>query len=288
MEKRFLNGVLLAGFVMTMAQIKTGYAEQPLWSTSGFDQPESVFFDKKTNQIFVTNINGAPGEENGQGYISLLSAEGNVLTKKWITGLDAPKGMAVVGNMLVVSDIHKVHTIDIDHGVILRTYEVKGAKFLNDVAASDVGIVYISDMMDNAIYALDGNGVSLWLKSDRLSFPNGLYVDDKTLYVGSWGMGLHDDFTTDQAGSLLKVDITSKVIHLVQGGETLGNIDGITRINDQIVLSDWVSGKMYAVSDNGLGKEIGAYKSGLADISSFGQTIYMPYMLDNKIEAIKY
>jgi hypothetical protein len=77
--------------------------------------------------------------------IGKLSAGGKVYDGNWISGLSAPKGMAISGNRLFVADLNKVVVIDIKNGKIEKTIAIDSAMGLNDVTVSDNGIIYVSD-----------------------------------------------------------------------------------------------------------------------------------------------
>ncbi len=67
----------------------------PLWTlTTDFAAPESAYFDAGSNAVFVSSINGQILEKDGNGYISRLSPDGKMVSAKWVTGLNAPKGHA--------------------------------------------------------------------------------------------------------------------------------------------------------------------------------------------------
>ena len=80
----------------------------------GFSTPESVLYDPEADVYLVANIHGGPSARDGNGFISRLSPEGEVIALKWIDSaaegvtLDAPKGMALVGERLFVADIDVV------------------------------------------------------------------------------------------------------------------------------------------------------------------------------------
>lgn len=64
-------------------------------------------------------------------------------------------------------------------------------------------------------------------------------------------------------------------------GTPLGNIDGITRINDTIWISDWLAGDLMK-SDGSNKQHLG---QGLADIGSVGNMLYAPMMMDGTVNA---
>ena len=76
----------------------------------GFMTPESVLHDPDADVYLVSNIQGDPFEKDDNGFISRVSPDGVVLELRWIDGakenvdLDAPKGMAILGDELWVAD----------------------------------------------------------------------------------------------------------------------------------------------------------------------------------------
>lgn len=255
------------------------------WTARGFDMPESAIVDVEHSRIIVSTIIGNPSQADGNGSLALMSLNGDVTNAAWTTGLDAPKGMAIVGDTLLVADLTRLHVIDLATGKIRQSITAPQAVFLNDVT-SDGEVAYISDMMADSIWQFANGEVSLWLTDALLSHPNGLLVDDGRLLVGSWGAGLRDDFTTEVTGSLLSVALESKEISTV--ASAVGNIDGIARIGDTIIVSDWVTGGLIEVAANGDAHQIGQYAPGLADISARGKTLYLPMMLDGTLVSFDY
>jgi hypothetical protein len=85
----------------------------------GFKTPESVMYNAKEDVYLVSNINvdGIPTKKDNNGFISKLAPDGTVLNLKWIAGgandvtLNAPKGMAIVGGTLYVTDLDTVHEL---------------------------------------------------------------------------------------------------------------------------------------------------------------------------------
>ena len=70
-----------------------------LWETALFKNPESVIYSPKQDILFVSNIDGKPNEKDQKGFISKVSpSNGNIIELSWITGLNAPKGMAIYNN----------------------------------------------------------------------------------------------------------------------------------------------------------------------------------------------
>ncbi len=92
---------------MVFALCTSAQTIKQIWSTGKiFQVPESVLYYHNSDVLFVSNIVGNPSGEDGRGFISKLSTQGKIINLKWITGLNAPKGMAVFNDKLYVADIN--------------------------------------------------------------------------------------------------------------------------------------------------------------------------------------
>ncbi|MEZ5933701.1 MAG: hypothetical protein R3F54_17475, partial [Alphaproteobacteria bacterium] len=240
---RSLVGLSPAIFVAAL--LSTGALAADLkvtWEATGFDAPESVIFDKDKGFIYVSNINGEANEADGNGYLSKLSASGEVLDKQWVTGLNAPKGMALHDGRLYVSDINRLVAIDTSSGEVAATYDAPDAKFLNDVTADEDGRVFVSDMVANSIYVLENGSFDVWLHDDALANPNGLLAEGNRLVVGSWGV-MAEDFSTEVPGHLKAIAYDTKTISDIGSGQPIGNLDGVEADGKGgYLVTDWMAG----------------------------------------------
>lgn len=262
----------------------------PAWQTeTSFEQPESVVYDSKQELLFVSNVSGAPNEANGKGYISQLSIDGKLIEQHWLTGLNAPKGMALVGDTLYVADIDQLVAIDIKSKEVSMRYPAPNAKFLNDVAADAQGHVYVSDMLTNTIHRLSQGTFEVWLDDDALEAPNGLLIEGKNLIVASWG-NMTDGFATDIAGHLKVIDITSKKIQSLGDKTSAGNLDGIEQDGEgNYFVTDWMTGKLLNIAPNGTSTTLIKLDQGSADLTVLKQQqlIIIPMMLSNNVIAYR-
>jgi DNA-binding beta-propeller fold protein YncE len=204
-----------------------GQVIEKAWDTDRvFKTPESVLYNEQTNQIYVSNINGKPTEKDGNGFISLLDTTGKILSLRWVTGLDAPKGMAVSNDTLYVTDIDKVRLISLREAKIIGTIDVDGAGFLNDIVIVENGTAYISDTQENKIFSLINGKVGTWLENKLLETPNGMALfNDGNLAVGV-------------KNSVLKVILKTKNIKLFI--DDTGPVDGIIHEeNNKFILTNW-------------------------------------------------
>ncbi|HEY7185918.1 MAG TPA: hypothetical protein VH436_05185 [Vicinamibacterales bacterium] len=187
---RLLAFVLLGSFVFAQAPTSPeGPTLTPVWTiTTDFASPESAYYHSGSNAIYVSSINGQILDKDGNGYISKLSSDGKVVSAKWVTGLNAPKGIRSVGNTLWVADIDEVVSIDIKKGQITAHVKVDGAQFLNDLATASDGTVYVSDSNLSRIYAVKDGKSSVFVEgADVVEQPNGLLVDGDRLILGTIG-----------------------------------------------------------------------------------------------------
>ncbi len=272
MKTILLGIIIILGAFITKAQ-----EFQKVWESSKevLKTPESVLYDEGNDIIYVANINGAPTEKDGNGFISILNSDGSVKTLKWVEGLDAPKGMAISKGKLYVSDIDKLVEIDIEKGKVSDTYNAPDAVFLNDVAASNDGKIFVSDTRTARIYVLNDGNISVWLEGDPLNSPNGLLTENGQLYVGDM--------------NIYKVDISSKKVTTVV--EDAGGVDGLDKDNQgNFVYSNWPG--MVWIHKNG--KNIKLHDSTQQEINTADldfasklNLVLVPTFYDNRIVAYK-
>lgn len=186
---------LAAGMTAIIVMFTVGHTQERISVADvGFATPESVLHDGQGDVYLVSNINGEPLAEDGNGFISRLSPEGEVMELRWIDGetegveLHAPKGMAIAGDTLYVADITVVRMFNRETGEATGFIEIQDSSFLNDVAAGPDGMIYVTDTgVDanfeptgtDAIYRITPGGeVETVLASTELGNPNGLTVMD--------------------------------------------------------------------------------------------------------------
>jgi sugar lactone lactonase YvrE len=265
-------------------------APTPLWTLNNFDQPESVVSDTRGQHLYVSNINGQPTELNGKGYISKLDVNGTVIKQQWLTGFDAPKGMAIQGDTLYVADMQQVHVVSLSKGKIVKRYQAPNANMLNDITIGDDGSVYVSDLLGGGIYRIESrikhNKMAMWFNPTQLPHPNGLLWQDGSLLVASWGLGMNGDFTTKTPGSIYTVNTSKPSLVPVSGAQQMGNLDGLTSNGDDLYVSDWINGNLFKVSGNKHEKVL-SLNPGLADISSHKGLLFAPMMMDGVVRAWK-
>ena len=204
---------------------------------SDLDSPESVIPNSRADFLYVSNVNGEGDEKNSAGYIARVSLNGELIEKHWVAGLNAPKGLALLGDTLFVSDIDQLVSIDTTKGEIKARVDFPGAKFLNDVIKLGDQLL-VSDSGNARIYKYEEGNVSIWLEDERLGGINGLLVEDGNLLI-----------TTMDAGALLSLDLETMTLSLIADGMT--NADGLSVLDDgSYLVSSW-PGRLYHVKESG-------------------------------------
>ena len=255
---------LVSGLLLASAG---GAAEpQKVWEATGLKNPESAVYDSGAGVIYVSDVAGEPNAKDGTGFIAKLSPEGKLTDADWVSGLNAPKGMALVDGKLYVADIDQLAVVDVATGEITDRYDAPGAKFLNDVAAASDGRVFVSDMVTNTIWSLDGEKFEIWLQDAASENPNGLYAEDGRLVVASWGV-MAENFSTEVPGHMKIVDLATKEIKPLGSTEPAGNLDGVEPDGKGgYLVTDWMSGGLLRISSDGKAEMLLDLDQGSADL----------------------
>lgn len=216
------------------------------FTMNGFQTPASVVKDPDTGNLFVSNIEGSPTDKDGLGFISRLESNGKPIDFHFIRSnpkvvqLDAPKGLALLGGSLYVTDIDRVHRFEKKDGRYLGTIDFTGlgVHALDTLALGPQDTLYVSDTSGNAIYQIDpkhNHQVTVYLKSTELGHPTGLLYDraHKRLLVLSW-----------KTGTILFVDERKKIYSLM--AHSFRGLAGIGfDSKGNIVFSAFKEGKIY-------------------------------------------
>ncbi len=224
---------------------------------TGFSGPESVLHDTRADIYLVSNINGQALAADGNGFISRVSPDGEILDLKWIDGeseavtLNAPKGLGLYRDMLIVADIDMVRLFDRNSGAPVGEWAVDGATFLNDVAVASDGTIYVTDSGvlfgesgpedtgSAAIHVFSPEGSHHTLDAGDVSRINGIAERDGRVYgVGSFGSGA---VFSVLGGSRTELPPLPGV-----------NLDGIIVMDGgNLLISDWSTSSVYMLRPNG-------------------------------------
>ncbi len=267
-------------------------APVPAVKYTGLSTPESVLYDADNDRYLVSNINGTPFDKDNNGFISVLSPDGQVTTLKWIEGgknkvkLDAPKGLALAKGVLYVADITVVRMFDAKSGAPKGDVSIAGSTFLNDLASSPDGKIYVSDSGlkagpdgfaptgTDAVYVIEKGKAKAIAKGPELGGPNGVLAVDKGVIVVTFGSG--EVYRLDDKGK--KQDVTKP---------PAGGLDGVVSVGDSLLVSSWKASAVFR------GKLGGSFDVALSDQKSPADIGYdakrgrvlVPHFTEDTVEA---
>lgn len=162
--------------------LKAQHSLEKIWETdSVINLPESVLPDTKNKVLYVSVMGNSPNDKDGIGGIAKIGLDGKVINLDWVTGLNSPKGLARIGNLMYAADLTDVVVIDVAKGKVTLKIPIDSAKFLNDITVSEQGIVYVSDSRTKRIHRIEKNIPSLYM--ENINGVNGLKAIDDDLYI---------------------------------------------------------------------------------------------------------
>lgn len=260
---------------------------------TGLQAPQSFLSDQTCECYFISNVNGEPAAKDNNGFITKLDRDGKVIASQFIRGgdrgitLHAPKGMAVINQLLYVADLDTLRAFDVKTGKPVATVSFAGQPgvvALVDVAANQQGLLYASDMDANVIYRIDPakqHAVSMLVRDAALAGPRGLAVHPKTgrLIAVSW-----------HKGSIVEIAENGTITELVSNGffsSRFKNLDGVDFDTwGNMYVSDFTAGKIWRMRPDRHFNVIAEYLPTPADISvdRAKNLILVPYLYGNAAE----
>jgi len=245
------------------------------WETdSVLKVPESVLYDAKGQQLYVSNIDGKdPAAKDGIGSVGKVGLDGKIIKVDWVTGLNSPKGLGMYGDMLYVADVDQVVEIDTKKAAIVHRIPVPGAVFLNDITVDKKGVVYVSDTRTGKVHRIANGTVSTFL--ENLQGPNGLLADGDDVYVLC-------------SGTLYKAGPDKKLTKIADGMEN--STDGLEHANNKdFIVTAW-AGSIWYVRPDGTREHLldtQQQKINSADIGydAKNRIVYVPTFWKNSIVA---
>ena len=264
---------------------------------AGLQMPKSVLWDEDQDAYFVSNLNGDPAAPNKNGFLSKIAPDGKIIALKFVDGskkgseLNAPKGLAIIGEILYVADLNVVRKFDRKSGKAKGVIKVPNSAFLNDLSASPDGkTLYVSDSAvtieagnfagtgTDAIYAIDvrrGSAVVL-IEDQALHWPSGLLADDDGVWVVT--LGANRLFHVNQEGG------TGPATKLPKGG-----LDGIVKLGDgSFLISSWEASAIYRGFPGGEFKEVISEIPSPADIGLDAKrnTLLIPILQKSAVQFV--
>ena len=256
-------------------------------TVEGFSSPESTIVNK--NDLYVANVGKElkPTLKDGDGFISKLDVNGKIKELHFIDGLDAPKGMGIVGNTLFVADINTLRGFDLSTKKEVFNVVFEGVNFLNDITVKDSNTLFIGASDTSAIYEVNISNKS-YKKLMDFTVTNGLFYEDGILYAAQLGSTTQNMF--DGKGKLYKIDLKDNN-KLTQLGNFEGVLDGVTKVGNKVYVSDWGNAK-----DTGIVRvyDLKTKEETILKLQSFmgaadfwvdkkSKKIFMPQMIGNKV-----
>ena len=257
----------------------------------GFSSPESMIVNK--SDLYVTNVGKElkPTLKDGDGFVSKLSLDGKIENLHFISGLNAPKGMGIIGNTLYIADIDTLKGFDLETKKEVFSLVFKGVNFLNDITVKDSNTLFIGASDVGAIFEVDISNKT-YEKLMDFTTANGLFYEDSILYAVKLGSSAKTMF--DGKGNLYKIDLENNN-KLTRLGSFEGVLDGVHKVADKVYVSDWGKSKktgIVRVYDLKTKKESVLKQElfmGSADfwIDEKSNKLYLPQMIGGKVSIIE-
>lgn len=269
---------------LTLLGAYSGFAQQTI---AGFEAPESVI--KSGDKLFVSNIGGAkpdPMALDSNGFISELSADGKIIHRKFQKGvLNAPKGLAIVKDILYTADINRVVGFNMRNGEQVFELGIP-AIMLNDLCTVDDKHICVSETMSGRVMLIDLTDKSIRFLGS-ITGANGVTYDEKSGMLYAVGMGVNM-----AGGKIYGRDIKSQdtLFRELQNSPT-GIFDGVEMYdNHHLLASDWVSftgpgGRLIVYDLDNHSTVSYPVHTGPADITydQKSGTVYIPEMMKNSL-----
>jgi len=261
-------------------------------ANSGFVTPESIEYYAAEDVYLVSNINGNALQAEGNGFISKIKPDGSIINLKWIDGtnekvrLNAPKGIAIQGNNLYVTDINQVQIFELPSAKQVATINIKDSTFLNGITPGNGDFVYVTDSglkagKDNyaasgtdAIYKVWGNGkYDVIAKNKNMGHPNGIIANGNELTVVTFG-----------SGEVFRVDAQGKRYTMPKPPQ--GALDGLLKLEDgRLLISSWGASALYVMNKDNTYSILADSLDAPADLGfdTKRQRVLIPLFKQNKL-----
>lgn len=257
-----------------------------------YNSPESVTSDGEFMYVSNVGVKLAPMEKDGDGRIMKLNKDCTewIDKDKWAAiQLDAPKGMAIIGKMLYVTDIDRVVVIDLKKTEQTYVYDFSrfNTSFLNDIAVMNDSTLLVSATDANAIFKINLKDQNFdKMKTGELKGPNGLIYasEENKIYCVEYGVDEKPN------GRILAIDGKSGAVR--QLGKYTGGLDGVALTADgSLMFSDWDKAHLEKLNmQTGVVTEVASDSiQGPADFYYDVAThkTYLPRMMENQLTILE-
>lgn len=246
----------LAGLLAAVTTPQETSAQPPVpkqWSAEqvrvieGLSAPECALPDPASGVVYVSNLEGAPGDSwnnDGKGFISLMTSEGDMKNLRWLDNtpngpIHGPKGMCFLDGFLYFADNIRLMKHAANAAGPLIEVPLPWTKKLKDVA-TDGKFIYVSDMELGLVYKVGPQGGQTIIQAPPgvtgITFHNG-----RMLAVSG---DLHEVCELDLSG-----DNPAKPFGLAAN---FANLDGIEALDDgTLIVSDAKANKIDTIAPDG-------------------------------------
>lgn len=272
-------------------------AASKVGTVDGFKTPESVRYDSDQDVYFVSNINGNPSAKDGNGFIARVKAgDATVDSMMFIAGgrggvtLNAPKGMAIQGDTLWVTDIDAVRGFNRRTGALVASVDFGRMKamFLNDVTVGGDGALYITDTgvrigtpdadkqpRGDKLFRLAGRTATIVAQGEALANPNGIAWDasNARFIIGPFG-----------SPSLMTWSPADTAPAVMASGP--GQYDGVELLPDgRLLVTSWADSSVWSFRGTTPTRLIsGVNAPADIGIDTKRRRVAVPLFLDNRVE----
>jgi sugar lactone lactonase YvrE len=286
MKKQFVIVVLaiaLTACGKTPGDARSAVAPSSPIVVNGLSGPESVRYDAELDLYFVSNFNGEP-EGDANGFVSKVSADGEILELKFMEGSDrwpfhGGRGMWLDEDGLWVVDAGGLHLFDRITGEQLDFIDFSGFElgFLNDVVRARDGALYVTDTGTSSLYRIDAGVVSLVTKVAMN--PNGIALNPANgrLLLVPWSGG----------NEILEWDIDAESMTATGAFNGGGNFDGIEVVNGKIIVSSQEDTSLHFMVDGVDNRAIDLPgKPADIGIDTKRNRVAVPYVALNRVDIL--
>ena len=203
------------------------------WIAEGeFCEPETVL-PLPDDTLLVSNV--CDFRQMGNGFLTLLDADGSAVNWRIVENLDAPLGMALHNGLLHIVDNNQVRVLRWPGYEPVRTIALE-TQVANDIAVGPDDTIYVTDSARGEVVVVSA-GLEHSVLTGQPQFPgaNGIHLNEDDVWVGG--------------GRLWHVDLRDLSVTTV-GPDWVGGIDGIEQEADGSLQVTPVGGPLVRLTDN--------------------------------------